>query len=266
MRIKQFYCGLDFFKEGMKKKYNFTDRTDLAEPLFILGCYGWQAWSNICFKHESLVVLCFAGEDLHNLAKPVNTFWVNEFKKRPNIKFIASNTWMANELDKIGLPYYKIAVTPFLNDDIQPCPLGDSIYVYKPNVESYGSELYHKVKERLPYKFIESEGFTRTREEILQCYRNSFMGLRLMESGGLAVTVIELGLMGRMCLHNGDHPNCIHYDKNNVDGIVDTINSEYRKAEEGLRETGIDGVDDIAKSVRDFLNIGEDFLNTDFYE
>lgn len=263
MRIKQFYCGLPFFREGMKQKFSFDDYTDRTQPLFVHGCYGWKAWSNILLKHESLVVFAPAGDDAHKLADPINAFWVEEFKKRPNIKYLANDTWIKEALASVGLYAERVPFTPFTGDDIKPCPLGDSIYVYKPNVETYGSELYRKVKERLTYKFIESEGFTRTREEVLQCYRDSFMGLRLMETGGLAVTVIELGLMGRMCIHNGDHPNCVHYDKNDIDGIVEAIDHEYWHARNPLDNNA--EAEETANNMRNFLNIGEDFLETSFY-
>lgn len=260
MRIKQLYCGLDFFREPLKKKYRFEDYTNIHEPLFILGCYDWKAWSNVCFKHESLVVLCFAGLDAQILTDPINQFWVNEFKKRPNIKFIATGHWIAEDLERVGLPFYRLPITPFDNSDIKPCKLGDSIYMYKPNDERYGSELYHKIKERLPYNFIEADTCDKySRAEMLDIYKKCFIGLRLMDHDGFATTAVEMGLMGRMMIHNGDHPNCIHYDKDNIDQIIENINllSKYK----GLRA----GTVLVAASMKDYLNVGEGFLDTDFY-
>jgi hypothetical protein len=261
MRIKQLYCGLDFFREGLKKKYNFEEYTNRQEPLFILGCYDWRAWSNICLRHESLVVLCFAGLDSQVLTDPLNTFWVKEFKKHSNIKYIATSHWIKEDLERVGLPFYKVPVTPFAHNDIKPYKLGDSIYMYKPNVERYGSELYHKIKERLPqYNFIEADGCTKnSRKELLKIYRKCFLGLRLMDHDGFATTVCEMGLMGRRVIHNGDHPNCIHYNKNNIDDIIEKIRSEYDYS------YSFDRTKQIAQSMKDYLNIGEDFLNTEYY-
>ena len=220
MRIKQLFCGLDFFKEAMKKKYNFEDYTKRDEPLFVFGCYDWQSWSNICFKHESLVVLCFGGLDAQVLTDPQNSFWVEEFRKRTNIKYISISKWISEDLKRVGLPFIQLPITPMTNKDIKPCPLGDSIYMYKPEDARYGAEFYHQIKDRLPdYNFIEVGACdTYSREEILEVYKKCFIGLRLLEHDGFANTAVEMGLMGRMMIHNGNHPNCIHYE--NIDDIV----------------------------------------------
>ena len=65
-------------------------------------------------------------------------------------------------------------------------------------------------------------------------------------------------MMGRSIINNGDVPNCIHYDKNDIDGIIKTIKTYERF-------TRLNNYI-LSKSVSNYLNVGDDFLNTSYYE
>lgn len=255
MRIKQFYCNFgNHFAEAMAKKYDLTlNNTSIKmdEPLFMFGCYTqkdiWHA-----LHHSSggqLTVICWAGSDTIKLNHLSGVF--NHF---PKIKHIAISKWIAADLGMQALSYYKIPITPHDYSDIKPEPLGDSIYMYKPNTKLYNGGIYQKVKEALPeYKFIEAEWGDYTREQMMEVYKKCFIGLRFTEHDGLSNTVCEMGMMGRMVINNGDVPNCIHYDS--IDRIIESITSRHTFTPEFM-----------AKEVSDYLNIGDDFLNTEYYE
>jgi hypothetical protein len=95
---------------------------------------------------------------------------------------------------------------------------------------------------------------------MMQIYKRCFIGLRFTEHDGLSNTVCEMGLMGRMVINNGDVPNCIHYDKNNIKDIIETIDFEWKHSEI------TDKTKVVSDAVKTYLNIGEDFLNTEYYE
>jgi len=208
-----------------------------------------------------LVVACWAGSDIKELKEisEVNKFWRDQLSN-PKIKHIAISHWIAEDLDILGFKYKYIPITPHDINEIEPCKLGDSVYMYNPGNDIYNGGIYQKIKEVLPYKFIEAKHNTYSREQLMEVYKNSFIGLRFTEHDGLSNTVCEMGAMGRMMIHNGDTPNCIKYDKNNIDEIIDTIHTEYKYSQIA------DKTETVSSAVNEFLNIGDDWLNTEYYD
>jgi hypothetical protein len=262
MRIKQFYSNFgNHFAEAMAKKYGLilnNESIKMDEPLFMFGCYGGkQIWHAL--THNSggqLTVICWAGSDAMNIPGGV-------FKEFPKIKHIAISKWIAADLGMLAIPCYRIPITPHDFSDIKPEPLGDSIYMYQPDKLTYnGNGIYQKIKEALPdYKFIECKFGDHTREEMIEIYKQCFIGLRFTEHDGLSNTVCELGMMGRMVINNGDIPNCIPYQSKDVEylvGVITALNNVLRMKPNGTKN--------VAKKVKDYLNIGDNFLNTEYYE
>jgi len=264
MRIEQIFCqGYTGFKEAAIKKYGFRDITDPHKPIFFLGCNSHvQVTQAMMYANLSgLVVIYWAGTDALTLVNS-GRMWHDMFLNNPNVKHIAASWWIAEDLDKVGLPYYRLPILFHDNSDIKPLPLGDSIYTYNihwPTYDGYG--MYPKIKEVTDYKFIEArckpgEGkdFTFNREELLKVYESCFLGLRLTGHDGLSETVCELGLMGRRVIHNGDTPNCIHYT--DLASVIDAIGNEYRNPCDP---------EEVSKAMREYLDINNDWLNTEFY-
>ena len=106
------------------------------------------------------------------------------------------------------------------------------------------------IKKRTKHKIIEANHTTYKPDQLDEIYKSCFLGLRLTKHDGLPNTVLELGLMGRNCIHNGNIPNCLNY--NTVEDIIQIINEEYKKRE--IKSKNI--VDD----VYDFLNIDNNWL------
>ena len=266
MRIRQFYSNFgNHFAEAMAKKYDLilnTTSIKMDEPLFIFGCYNEkQIWHAL--SHNSggqLTVICWAGSDANNLKYLQGIF--NHF---PRVKHIAISPWIAADLGMNALPFYRIPVVPYDHSDIKPEPLGDSIYMYKPDSRVYNGGIYQQVKEALPeFNFIESNWGDHTREEMLEIYKKCFIGLRFTEHDGLSNTVCEMGMMGRRVINNGDVPNCIKYDSKNIGQIIETIKKEheYRWVKNIFKwKSRIE-----SHKVKNYLDIGTDFLNTEYYE
>jgi hypothetical protein len=108
-------------------------------------------------------------------------------------------------------------------------------------------------------KFIKTESvFDYSRQDLLEVYKKCFLGLRLTQHDVVANTACEMGLMGRRMIWNGDLPNAIHYE-NNVDKIAELIRKEWENR-------SILDYKKTAQDVYDYLDVGEDWLDTGYYE
>jgi hypothetical protein len=266
MRITQIYSNFGYgFKEALIQKYGFTDQIDHFKPVFMFGCYWTQqiTWACKFAGMSGLCVICWAGTDAKDFVDPRNKIWIDIVKSTPGIKHIAPSKWIADDLRSVGIPFYEIPVTTFKLAEINPQPLGDSIFMYKPFTPIYNGGIYHELKSRLPYNFIEAPDCrTFNREQLMEVYKRCFLGLRFTEHDGMSEIVSEMGLMGRMVIHNGKIPNCIPYDKNDIDSIIEVIHAEYKY----FHDLGLDKTKQVAKDTFDYLNIPDDFLNTEYYE
>jgi hypothetical protein len=265
MRIQQFLCITGIcFERGFIEKYGFIPYTNINGPLFISG-FGKNICKNIVKinKHKGFVVLCWAGGDLIWFLQ--HTAQRNKLLQTSNLYHIAISRCLEKDLQTIGVPYKFLPITPFKNDDIKPEPLGDSIYIYKPDLTPYNPVLVQKIKQSLPeLNFIEIKGQENfARFEVLGLYKKCFLGLRFTNHDGVANTVCEMGLMGRRVIHNGDLPNSISYDPNNVGDIVAKIRAEYNNISL-INHNEL--YKDVAQDVFNYLNIGEDWLNTEYYD
>lgn len=256
MRINQLFCQFGKgFKEAMELKYNLIPYREINEPAIFFGC-NFTNHTGYLFNHKGLGVVIWAGSDIKVLADihPKNPFWGDMLKERQNLKHIAISKWIAEDLEKIGLPYISLPVTPHDHSYIKPCPPGECVYMYNPGNPIYNGGIYEEVKKRIPYKIIEASTGTYTRERLLEVYKECFIGLRFTEHDGLSNTVCEMGMMGRTVINNGGVPNCIHYDS--IDSIITFINFAYKSKEKPEL---------ISEEVKKYLDIGEAFLNTEYY-
>lgn len=270
MRIKQLFCRFGgHFAQAMSEKYKLEihpTSINPKEPLFMFGCYDFRhlhiAINHSRFHHQ-LAVICWGGSDAANLRNaqiPGNDFWP-QLLREAQVKHIAISPWIADDLDALGLEYYSLPVTPYSYGAIKPEPAGEAIYMYQPQNSNYnGNGLYQEVKKKLPdYEFLEASFGDMEWDEMMQVYKECFIGLRFTNHDGCSNTVCEMGMMGRRVIHNGAQPNSIHYKGMDSGDIVELIRNEY------LLSRLQNWQDDIAKDVWDYLNIGEDFLDTDYY-
>jgi hypothetical protein len=139
--------------------------------------------------------------------------------------------------------------------------LGDEIYAYVPDSarEFYGGDIIDKIAKKCRYKInVIRSSSQLSKEELKNTYKRCFCGLRLTPHDGIANTVMELGLMGRMCIYNGEVPNAIKWVDGDIDGIVDNINKESCRI--GCTN------DDLSQKMKKFLDVGSDWLSTSFYK
>ena len=257
MKIKQCYSAFGHFGNQLRKKYGLTPYKNKKEPVLFYGCYGTQIEKKL-LQHESDAVVLWSGSD--------SSWFINQpklverVKSNPKIKHIAWSKWIAEDLDKVGIPYKFIPLTTHKNDDIYPKALGRSIYVYKPYSSLYGGDFYRQIKKKLnkQFDFIEARNHhVFNRKELLDVYSKCFMALRMTKHDGLSHTVVEMGLMGRRVVWNGTTPNAINYET--VDDVIEAILQEYKKVKGGSYHIA----KKLSNEMKNYLDEVGDFLELD---
>lgn len=255
-RVKQIYVSpaVSFFKQKLLKKYNLVSYNNKNVPAIFNGLYGDINYVDMktLKNHKSNKIVVWCGTDSKGLINMPNK--IEQLKKMKNIRHIAKSKYVYESLKRCGIDSEIIPVTP-TNIIKNREDRGECIYVYvaknnKKNVNKYGEDLVKQIKNKTKIKIIDAHFGKYTKEQLNNIYKQCFLGLRLTKHDGLPNTVIELGLMGRMCVYNGELPNAIPY--NSVDDIIKIINEEYEKRYENNQHI----VDDMFN----YLNIDDNWM------
>ncbi len=213
MRIKKLYCpwDTDVFGPQMLKKYDFDgyydpySRNDRGVPIVVFGCYG-RGTKNDIMNHPGLVVIVWSGSDstrLHEVGDFVH--YIKDNTDR--IFHIAHSHWIQTDLKHWGIPYIDRVVFPVdLSSYKFEEQQGKNVYHYgsKDRPWFYGSHLMRKLRDKwskpkhLPKVIITNYGGY-GKDELYEIYKDCFVGVRLTEHDNMALSCVELGLMGR-CL------------------------------------------------------------------
>ena len=254
MNIKQLETsgGVIFFHSTMAEKYNLIDYSNHKDPVLFMGCYKDIDVKKI-INHKGFVLLLWLGTDAMRIT-PQRARSLG----KSNIYHICSSEYIEKDLKKAGLKYKRInlAITTHVPN---PHPLGEYVYFYygRTNPEFYGSSRAVRIKEKLKdIKFIFATKGTFPIWEMSGVYKKCFFGLRLTPHDGLPQTVLEMGMMGRKCVWNGDFPGC--YQWGNDQNIIDAIYKER----ENIGRTNHKLIEDI----NNYMEQGNNWLNTEYYE
>jgi hypothetical protein len=100
--------------------------------------------------------------------------------------------------------------------DPRPCKAGDFVYWYTSDrspssLEYYGYQHLAEIRRRTGLTIIEASLDQYDKRALNGIYQECFAGLRLTKFDGLPNTVLEMGLLGRPCIYNGDIPTSVHY-------------------------------------------------------
>jgi hypothetical protein len=236
--------GLSFFKEKLLKKYGLKDYTDVNKACVFNGLYTMQDYMSL-INHKSHKTVVWCGSDAQHMNK-------NLIKQAGKIRHIAKSKFISETLTKQGIPHIVLPITPTSPVKNYKEKKGENIYFYRgENRKKYGGDLVDIIKERTNYNIIEADSKTFNEGELNSVYESCFMGLRLTKHDGLPNTVLELGLMGRNCVHNGNTPNSLNYGT--VEDIISHIDNEYNKKN--------DNSEGVVDDVYNFLDINSDWLN-----
>jgi hypothetical protein len=242
------------------KKFGLDYYTNPNAPAIFFGCYRDQDYQLIT-EHKGLGVLYWGGSDsgTHQVRIPEKLKLLN----KPNIKHISGSAWCSKDLEEAGLKYTYLPITVIDNDaekaSYKAEPLGNKIYVYSTesyNPEFYGASLYYRLMNELGEdKFIITHARKFNRQELLEAYKKSFVGLRLVQHDGISETVVELGLLGRRVVYNGAEPNALHYKS--YDDIKRLVLEEMSR----IGQTDYD----ISEAMRRHIDVPKSWLDTSFW-
>jgi hypothetical protein len=253
MRIKQCNMCPDHMKtfSHFLSKYELSRYKDKHRPALFYGMY--QDDVDVLKKHKSLAVIIWRGSDILKKKRL-------KLAIKKKAKHIAISSFIANDLKRAGVEYKLIPVIGADLSSFKPVPMGDEIYAYalKNRYDFYGGEVLSQLKKKSKFKInIIKRSDKYNKEQLAEMYSRCFCGLRLTPHDGVANTVIELGLMGRRCIYNGQTPNSISTDKT-VDNIMNIIEKESVRI--GTTDY------DTAKNVLDFITIGEEWLHEEYWK
>lgn len=286
MRIVQLDCrwSQDFFERKMQEKYNLTKFTDRKRPVVFMGCYSHMAKTDIMNHQGWPVVIVWSGSDSLRLHE--RTDFVEFCKKNTDKVFhIAHSHWIQTDLEHWGLPYIDRVVLP---QDLSPFKFepkwGKSIYHYGTERKwYYGTDIVEKLRlqwekpKGVPNNFHITNHTAYKLPELLEIYKDSFIGIRLTEHDNMALSAIELGLMGRRSIFNGNIPCAINYSEKyiqyepsirkelffNKDGLLD----EVRRLVLDVWNKWGEGPDKLlAEEMREFVHDDQEWLETKYYQ
>ena len=239
------------------EKYDMLPYDDRKAPAVFSGIYFSHMLKKL-IDHEGPAVAIWRGADI-SWALKVKPEYIEQIKAKKNITHIAPSSFIENTLKEANIPHTPLPVVARKNDDIKPCGLGNMVYAYNATSPKYGGGIFEQVRDKLKrFHFIVCNYKTYTREQLLNIYASCFIGVRFTDHDGLSNTVVEMGLMGRRVIWNGNTPNAIPWSRDDIGQIVKTVNMEYENREK------FDYLA-IAKQMEDYLNISDDFLYTEQY-
>jgi len=236
------------------KRHNLKDYVNKKEPVIFYGLYRKDV--ELMESHKDLLVLIWRGSDIlqpGHLEAAKNT--------KTNVKHIAISSYICKDLERANIKYRYLPIVGSPVKDLKPVLLGDEIYAYLPETANnfYNSDIIEQIKKKCKYKInISTHVDNYTRKELLKVYKKCFCGIRLCLHDGLPNQIIEMGLMGRKCIYNGDLPGSISWDRNNIDAIVDNINNEAKS---------IGSINyKLYKNIKKLISISDDWLYTDYWK
>jgi len=225
--IKKLDCrwNMDVFGKRLFKKYGmekYNHAHDKNNPIVIFGCYSQQLKREI-MNQRNLVVIVWSGGDgvrLHEDTAFIDYCKVNKHR----IFHIAHSHWLQTDLKFWGLEYIDRVVLPLLPELYKyESSVGNKVYHYgqKERLFYYGTDIMRKIRskwespKRFPKVVITGpRGYNYS--ELYEIYKDSFLGVRLTEHDNMALSCIELGLMGRRSIFNGNIPCAIPYGHNYI--------------------------------------------------
>ena len=213
--ISQSLAGLD---ENLILKYNLIKYTNPITTAIFFGMYRDEDYVLMC-NHIGQKSIIWFGSD----ALDLNPEWINEVNNCVNIgvSHQVVDTLQCYGVDAVWYPVNAVMPHMWPNK-----PNGDKLFWYSGNApEFYGESLINEIKERINLTIIRAGHDTFTRDQLVDVYSQCFLNLRLTAHDGSPNTNIEMGLMGRRSIYNGELPASIPWQ--GVDDICQSIMREY---------------------------------------
>jgi len=243
----------EHFANDLRKKWSLTKYVDPYKPALFFGWYLHQDFI-MMQNHKAPFVMLWGGRDMTKQK-------IEAVNNLPNSYQIGYG-WQSNILKHFNIKHKEVVVPIKSYDMFQPTNLGDKVYLYRGWLNAK-NDYYHwdKMVKPLFNEFGEDKFIYTNGKDINYVYENlykkSFLYIKPNVRGG-STSMWELGHMGIKTVSNeqGDAPNVIPYST--IDDVIDIINEESKKI--GTLQT------DVAETTRNFLDVGEKWLNINYYE
>ena len=259
MRISQ--CKLNNMEEiatrGFMKRYSLKKYKDRNSPAIFYGLGG----SRDLQRHNSMAVVIWRGSDIVKF-KSKRKF---KFLKKKNVYNIAISSFIVKDIEGSGVRFKFIPIASTDFSIFNPCKLGNEIYTYVPcksnekHIKRYGLKIINKIIKNVEYKVnIISYENRCSQKQLVKIYERCFCGLRLTKHDGLPNQVVEMALMGRRSIYNGELPGSIKWRDKNFENIIYNINKEAKKIGTTNYKLSYD--------MRKYLDVGDSWMNTKFWK
>lgn len=264
MRIRKTLITIESFQKPFKLKYGlrfYTPDNDKDEPLIAFGCYTKTAIAWL-MAHRGFLVIVWSGGDAMNLRKW--GYFVKYLKANEDRIFhIAYSHWIKKDLDDVGLKYIERVVLPVTFEWLKFEPEHDGkIYHYhnrsKGMYSFYGTDLVNDLERRKKLQFVKTAfGHVGVKsQQMYDYYKSCYMGVRLTWHDNMSLSCIEMALMGRPSIFNGNIPGAIPFkDKDDARRLI----LEYHKNKPKPSQ-------ELADEMRKFVYDDEKWLDTEYYD
>lgn len=250
----------------MMKNYGFGKYVSKNEPAVFYGMFCSSI--PVVQAHRSFGVILWAGTDaqmlrdwrVHGREFP-RCRQLDRLLQRSDLAHVCRSKQLRDDLEVCGIPSVFRRVSPVLEDQFTVRSLGSCVYSYGSdrNREKYGGDIVDELRVRFPgTEFLSHDPVNAcvSYDKMAVVYERCFLGLRLTKHDGFPNSVLEMGLMGRPCVFNGDIPGSIPWS------TVDDVEAAIR---DRLFTVGCCGDVRLSDCVRDELRISDDWLDVSTY-
>ena len=241
--MTQCYASKSLEGLNYRDRWGMVDYYDSLKHLVMFGMYRNKDYQ-VAFNHKSTITIVWTGSDSMDL----NNGWVT-FLKSKHIKHISISHWITEDLKKVGIKskFYPVHACDNIKSVI---PRGDFIHFYSSDespesAEHYGEQMIGEIISKTGLNVIRTAHGLYNKFQMQEIYKKCFINLRLTTHDGCPNTNLEMGLMGRRSIFNGNLPHSIKW--NSVDDVCESIWNEYNIRE---KYNGF-----IANDIHNFLNI-----------
>lgn len=215
--------AIEFFDKEFREKFKFEEYEDINKPCLVFGVYRHNDIKAIQ-NHKSLKIIWFTGSDTINKE---NLKMIKRCCIDDKTIIIAESNWIKNDLNKFNIKYKYISMLNGSINKWQSKPLGKSLYWYNYKRSRYGKKIFKEIQSAIPdLDIIGINQGELSHSEMKSIYEKCFACLRPVEHDGVSQTVVEMGLMGRISIWNGNIPCSVSYKS--TEDIIKKI-KELRK-------------------------------------
>ena len=241
---------------------NYVPDFDRDGPLVVFGCYT-KAAADWVIKHRGLTVIVWSGSDAMHLKKwKFLTDYLLDNQER--VFHIAYSKWIIEDLEAVGLRYIKRPVFPVTFEWLKFEPEHEGmIYHYHSRSkgamrEFYGTDMVDDLEKRNRLPFVKTAfGHVGMKSrQLYDYYKKSSFGVRLTPHDNMALSCVEMGLMGRYSIFNGNIPCALNYgDRDNARAMIIEMAKNMPQPDKLL-----------AEEMREFVHDDQKWLNTEYYD